>query len=348
MPVRVAVVGAGYFARFHYDAWTRLPDAELVGLCDRDGEKAAEMAKTFSVSRHFENAETLLETLEPDLLDIVVPPEEHGFLIGLAAQYGVDAICQKPFCGSLQAAERAMKTARDSGIMLAVHENFRFQPWYREIRQQIEAGAVGDPYQVSFRLRPGDGQGPDAYLARQPYFQKMPRFLIHETGIHFIDSFRYLMGEVESVYADLKRLNPAIAGEDAGIVHFRFRSGATGLFDGNRLADHAAENRRLTMGELWLDGSEGTLRLDGDGNLFLRRHGSNEETRVTYDIPETGFGGDSVLAMQQHVISHLNAETALETDAEGYLVNLRIEEAIYASAKTGRRVDIGEISWQAP
>ncbi|MEO0763052.1 MAG: hypothetical protein AAFZ09_14815, partial [Pseudomonadota bacterium] len=60
-----------------------------------------------------------------------------------------------------------------------------------------------------------DGQGPDAYHARQPYFQRMPRFLVHETAVHWIDTFRYLMGEAETVYADLRRLNPAIAGEDA-------------------------------------------------------------------------------------------------------------------------------------
>ncbi len=344
MPVRVAVVGAGYFARFHYDAWTRIAGAELVGLCDRDITVAEKTAAAFSVSRHVESAESLLETLEPDLLDIVVPPEEHSFLIGLAAQYGVNAICQKPFCGSLQKAERAVDIANANGIMLAVHENFRFQPWYREIKRQIDTGAIGTVYQVSFRLRPGDGQGPEAYLNRQPYFQKMPRFLIHETGIHFIDTFRYLLGDVESVYADLKRRNPAIAGEDCGIVHFRFKSGAGGLFDGNRLADHAAENRRLAMGEMWVDGSDGTLRLNGDGGLFLRRQGENDETAIAYKLPATGFGGDCVLAMQQHVIDHLTDGRPLETAAADYLVNLRIEEAIYASAETGRRVDIGEVA----
>ena len=96
--------------------------------------------------------------------------------------------------------------------MLVVHENFRFSPWYREIRRLIEDGAIGTVYQASFRLRPGDGQGPAAYLDRQPYFQSMERFLVHETAIHFIDTFRYLLGEPESVYADLQRLNPAILG----------------------------------------------------------------------------------------------------------------------------------------
>ena len=46
---------------------------------------------------------------------------------------------------------------------------------------------------------------------------------------------------------------------------------------GNRLADHKAENRRLTMGEMLIEGSEGTLRLDGDGALWLRSHGQSPQ-----------------------------------------------------------------------
>ena len=58
----------------------------------------------------------------------------------------------------------------------------------------------------------------DAYLARQPFFREYPRLLIYETGVHFIDTFRFLLGEVATVVAETKRLNPAIRGEDAGQV----------------------------------------------------------------------------------------------------------------------------------
>src|SRR3712207_387202 len=113
-------------------------------------------------------------------------------------------------------------------------------------------------------MRPGDGQGPSAYLDRQPYFQRMPRFLIHETGIHMIDVFRFLMGEITGVFAHLRRLNPAIAGEDSGHVTFGFASGAAGMLDGNRLLDFPADNPRLTMGETLIEGSDGSLRIDGE------------------------------------------------------------------------------------
>jgi predicted dehydrogenase len=233
-----------------------------------------------------------------------------------------------------------VRTAADAGITLIVHENFRLMPWYREARRLLDAGALGEPYSIGFRLRPGDGQGPRAYLDRQPYFQTMPRFLIHETAIHLIDVFRFLLGEVSGVFARLRRLNPAIKGEDAGYVLFDFISRACGLFDGNRLVGFPAANPRLTMGEMLLEGSAATLRIDGFGRLFLKPHNGAERAHA-YAWQDQGFGGDCVFALQQHVIRHLRHGAPLENSGDAYLRNLEIEDAIYRSAASGRFEALG-------
>jgi len=163
----------------------------------------------------------------------------------------------------------------------------------------------------------------------------MPRFLIHETAIHLIDVFRYLLGEVGGVFARLRRLNPHIQGEDAGYVLFDFESGAAGLFDGNRLVDFPADNPRLTMGEMLLEGSDATLRLDGFGRLWLKPH-KGEEREHAYEWRNDGFGGDCVHALQRHVVAHLLQGAPLENAGEAYLRNLEIEGAIYRSAQSGR------------
>ena len=118
-------------------------------------------------------------------------------------------------------AEEIVRIGEEAGIDLIIHENFRFQPWYREMKRWIEAGRFGDLHSVSFRLRPGDGQGPRAYLDRQPYFQDMP-LLVHETAVHWVDTFRFLMGPIKAVTARLRKVNPVIAGEDAGYIIFEF------------------------------------------------------------------------------------------------------------------------------
>ncbi len=337
---RVAMIGAGYFGQFHYDAWTRMEGAELVGLCELDRAKGQATAEKFSVPQVFDNAAEMVAELKPDLVEIVAPPTAHTGLIRRLAGQVPWIICQKPFCTDLAEARATVREAERRNTRVAVHENFRFQPWYREIARLMAEGAVGEPYQVGFRLRPGDGQGADAYLSRQPYFQKMERFLVHETAIHWIDTFRYLMGEVVAVTARLRRLNPAIAGEDAGFILFEFENGAVGLFDGNRLADHAAENRRLTMGELDLAGSAGTLRLDGDGSLARRAFGENAWQDCAYDWRDNLFGGDCVYLTNRAILDAFRSGEPAETEAGAYIRNIEIEEAVYRSHESGRRIEV--------
>src|SRR4051812_47703935 len=69
--LRVVVIGAGYFSRFHYDAWARLPEAEVVGICDRDLAKALEVAERFPEARVADDAARLLDETACDLVDIV-------------------------------------------------------------------------------------------------------------------------------------------------------------------------------------------------------------------------------------------------------------------------------------
>lgn len=339
MPHRVAVLGAGYFAAFQHDGWSRIADAELVAICDRDPAKAA--AAVRYGARSFTDLATMLADTAPDILDIAIPPAGHAAAIQAGLAVGLRTIiCQKPFCRDLAEAESVVAEAEAAGALLVVHENFRFQPWYRAVARCLAAGTIGQPFSLSFRLRPGDGGGADAYLARQPYFRSMPRFLMHETGVHFIDVFRFLLGEVEAVFADLRRLNPMIAGEDAGMVLFRMQGGARALFDGNRLADHMARDHRLTMGEMLLEGSEATLRLDGEGQVFLRRLGTMTEQPLHFSWTRAGFAGDSVRALQQHVVAHCSGAGLIENAARDYLTNLRVEAAVYRAAESG--------CWTAP
>jgi predicted dehydrogenase len=133
-------------------------------------------------------------------------------------------------------------------------------------------------------------------------------------------------------------MNPAIAGEDAGYIVFEFDGGATGLFDGNRLNDHVAENPRRTMGEMWLEGSAGVLRLDGDARLWWKPHHEPElEHRYDRGADDT-FGGGACRALQAHVVSHFLEQTRLENDGRAYLANLRVQEAVYRSNEERRRI----------
>ena len=268
MTFRVLGVGAGYFSQFQYLGWRNMADADCVAIVNRDQAKAHAMAVRYGIPEVYGDLDAALDAVRPDLVDLITTPPTHRAFVARMIARGIPTICQKPFGTSYADALAITELAERARVPLVVHENFRWQPWYREARRLIDAGRLGTLHSVAFRLRPGDGQGPRAYLDRQPYFQQMPRFLVTETAIHLIDTFRFLMGDVAAIYAGLRKINPAIAGEDAGYIVFEFATGAAGLFDGNRLNDHVASNPRRTMGEAWIEGSAGVLRLDGDAGLW--------------------------------------------------------------------------------
>ncbi len=335
--LRVATVGTGYFSQFHYNAWERIPEVELVALCNRSATAAASVAQEYSIPSTYTDFSLMLDEAKPDLVDIITPPETHLEYVTAAIERGIPCICQKPFTTSLEEAEKLTQLIKEKNATVIIHENFRFQPWYQEIKKILLSEQLGELYNLTFRLRPGDGQGQEAYLARQPYFRNMERFLIHETGIHWVDVFRYLLGEVDSVYADLQQLNPVIKGEDAGIVLFQFNN-TRAIFDGNRLADHAAENMRLTMGEMQIEGSKGCLKLEGNGIISSRKTGEAKWTQHEYTFATLNFGGDCVYNLQKHVVEHILHRAELHNCAQDYVANIKIEELIYKSSSLAQRL----------
>jgi len=325
----VACLGAGYFSQFHYDAWYRNPRVELIASADEQIEKALDTQATHA----FNSLAAMLGSKSPDILDIVTPPNTHLAAITEAVKHDIKTIvCQKPFCTSVNEITQAITLAKSANINLVVHDNFRFQPWFRCMKQAIEKNLVGDVLQLTFRLRTGDGQGKHAYLERQPYFQTMPRLLIYETGVHYLDTFHYLLGPADTVYADLRTLNPAITGEDAGIVLLGYSDGKRAMFDGNRLLDHCSDDTRITFGEAQLEGTKGEITLKGNGEVALRRFGETTQSVLLEAQTWPGFAGDCVYALQDHIVNALLDGSRLENTAEDYLHISKLVDTTYASS----------------
>jgi predicted dehydrogenase len=331
--LRGAIIGAGFFAGVQMDAWRRVAGAEIVAVCDRDAHKARAFAERYALAHSYVDAARLLEAEVLDFVDIVTRPESHLALVQLAAARGVAVLCQKPLAPSFREAQALVSLAARQRIPLMVNENWRWQVWYREIKALIVQGAIGQVFHARFIMRPGDGRGSAPY-AQQPYFRHYPRLLIYETGVHYIDTLRFLLGEVTAVYAVTRRINPVIVGEDLALVTFEFASGATALLDANRYS--ADEGAAEAFGPVQLEGRKGRIHLSADLSLVVERYGS-AAYRHDYQHPG-GYRGGSCLGAQAHFIAALSQHTPFETSGEDYLRTLAVVEAVYQSAASGERV----------
>ncbi|UUO04553.1 cyclase family protein [Blastopirellula sp. J2-11] len=345
--LRGLCVGGGYFAKFHLDAWRRIENVEIAALCDIDRPRAEALASEFGIQQTFSTLSQALDAVAVDFVDIVTPPSSHFDLVRDAAARGLPVICQKPLAPDLATSQRIIRTSEEAGIRFMVHENFRFQPWHREIKSLLQAGAIGTQlFGISCRTRMGDGWKADAYLNRQPYFRDMPRFLLQETGVHFIDTFRFLGGEIDEVYCRTRRFNDAIQGEDAAVLSVRFTNGALGNWDANRFHESTSSDPRYTFGAFQIEGDKGSIWLSEEGDITIARLGEAPAAHP-YVHERIGFAGDCVRATQKHFADRLISGEEFETTRRDYLNNLYVVEAAYQSAAQNRPIRIDEVKSSA-
>ena len=152
----VAVIGLGYFSQFHLAAWTGMAGFERIAVTDHARDRVAWAEASYGVDG-YPDVEALLSAVDPDIVDIVAPPVAHAELIAGSSRPGRLIICQKPFCRSLEEAERVVIQAEEAGVTLVIHENFRFQPWHRTIKDFLDRDGLGRVFQAGFHCDPGTG-----------------------------------------------------------------------------------------------------------------------------------------------------------------------------------------------
>jgi D-apiose dehydrogenase len=324
-----ALIGCGFFSQHHQAAWARIPNAEIVAAGDLSIERARAAAP-----RAYTSVEEMLQAEELDFVDIATRSTTHLELVSMAAERGLAIICQKPMAPDLDTARRMVDIAERHGVRVMVHDNWRWQSWYRAAGAFIARGDIGSPLAYGFRTRVSHGAGDEPY-PKQAYFRQLQRFMIDEVLVHHIDTARFLFGDIASVYAEGARRNPHIAGEDHVILTLRHVNSVLGWVEGHSFMKH--DDTRSTLDEATFEGDAGSIRINSLGEIW-----SGDE-RIWQDSG-AGYRGDSVYATQLHFIESLESGHPFETAAHDYLrKTFAVVEAAYSSMASHRAVEIDEI-----
>ena len=222
-PLRVALAGAGLISWYHLTAWRKLADQiKLVAVCDPVRTRANQRAREFDIPSVYETADEMLATEDVDAIDIASPRATHASLIERSAKLGIAILCQKPLTPTLMQAE-SLVGKLDAGTRLMVHENWRFRPWYRDLKQWISAGEIGTIQYAHLSVLDSGllvnetGQRP--HIERQPFLANESRLMITEGLIHHLDVMRYLCGSLRVVSARALHSIPEVRGETSGHNH---------------------------------------------------------------------------------------------------------------------------------
>src|SRR5262247_958996 len=123
--IRVGVWGAGAWGEKHARIYQGLPDVELVGVHDRDDERAAAVAARHG-GQAFQRAEALLARCEA--VSIAVPTVDHRAATEQALAAGCHVLVEKPMAASVEEADAMIQDAQRAGRVLQVGQVERFNP----------------------------------------------------------------------------------------------------------------------------------------------------------------------------------------------------------------------------
>jgi UDP-N-acetyl-2-amino-2-deoxyglucuronate dehydrogenase len=338
----IGIVGTGVIAATHAAAIEPIPGARLVAATDLVPERAHEFA-----AKHGCAAEPTLDALlardDVDVVSVCAPSGRHAEIGVRAARAGKHLVVEKPIDVTLDAADRLIAAADEAGVALTVISQHRFDPGLVELRQLIDAGALG-------RLLLGEAS--TKWFRSQAYYDSGPwrgtwaldGGSLMNQGIHYVDLLRWSMGPVTEVSAIYATQNHEVEVEDTALAVLRFASGAVGT---------------LVSSTVVYPGFAQRLEVSGTGGTVVVEDGAIVHQGLTQDAARLGLRGTllprpaadagaaanaAALGVSSHTAQIADLLAAVDegrppaiTGRDGR-ATLEVVRAVYESARSGQPV----------
>ncbi|MGL4631113.1 MAG: Gfo/Idh/MocA family protein [Leadbetterella sp.] len=145
--IKVGIVGTGFIGPAHIEALRRLPNIDVVALCEVNIELATSKAAQLGIERPC-TFEELLAMPDIQCVHICTPNFLHFSQSKAALLAGKHVVCEKPLAKDLHEAEELVELAKKTGLVNAVHFNLRYYPLVRQMKMMKEKGELGEVYSV--------------------------------------------------------------------------------------------------------------------------------------------------------------------------------------------------------
>ncbi len=170
------------------------------------------------------------EVLDDPAVEAVVlttPHSVHADQVVAAAAAGKHVFVEKPLALTEASAKRAATACQTAGVVLALGHNRRFLPALQELKAMIGRGDLGELLHIEGNFSGAFGLGYKPGMWRTDASES-PAGGLTAMGIHVVDAFIYLCGEIESATGySLRRVLP-VDMDDTTVAILRFASGMTG------------------------------------------------------------------------------------------------------------------------
>lgn len=332
--INFGILGCGLIASVHADAISNIDNATLVGVADNSLEFAKNFAQKRGV-KAFNDYFEMLSSSDIDVVCICTPSCFHAQNAIDALNNGKHVVLEKPMALSTKDADLVIETSKKTGKLLTVISQLRFSEDVLRVKKLIEEGALGKITLCELNMR---------YYRSPDYYSSSPwkgtlKFdgggALMNQGIHGVDLFEYMIGDIKNVNGVIKTLVHDIEVEDSAVAIVEFSNGALGTIMASSCA-YPGFNRKITI-----NGSDGYVILSEnkieklvikntvcEENDLEKLSTSSDPSTVSYEYHKRQL---------QNLISAINGEEELLIDASEGKKAVKIIELIYqTSAKNSK------------
>ncbi|MCB5262072.1 MAG: Gfo/Idh/MocA family oxidoreductase [Candidatus Cloacimonetes bacterium] len=337
--VRIGLIGCGRISKNHLDAVSQIPEAEFVAVCDTVPEKAKQVAEERGITKVYDDHHEMLAKEELDLVSICTPSgmhPEHGVDV---ANAGVHVLTEKPMAINIAAADRLIKACDDNHVHLFVVKQNRLNSTMQLLKQAVEKNRFGRIYMAQANVF---WQRPQAYYDMEKWrgTWEFDGGAYMNQASHYVDAMYWLLGNVDSVSAYTATMARNIEAEDTGSAIIHFRNGIIASINVTMLT-----YPKNFEGSITIIGEKGTVKVGGVAVNKIEKwefEEYNDDDRIALDsnyVPPNiyGFGHNPYY---RNVVDTLLGRAVPSTDGRDGRKSVEIIQAIYRSAKTGKRISL--------
>lgn len=222
-PVRLVVIGAGTMGCRHANLIAAHDSCSLVGMSDIDASRSA-VAREHDVPFYGDVTE-MLDKERPDGAIISTPNDQHVSVAEACAKRSVHMLIEKPIADGIEAADRIVQLADETGISVLIGHHRRHGSFIKKARSIVSSGALGKLVAVSMLW---------ALLKPKEYFEVEWRRTRPGGGptlinlVHELDCLRFICGEIVQVFAKSSSATRNLDVEDSLAISLSFQHGAVG------------------------------------------------------------------------------------------------------------------------
>ena len=330
--MNIAIVGCGRVARKHAWAISWIPEAQIIAVCDVVSEKAREFAASHGHSMFTTDYCKLLDIPALDLFSICTPSGLHYEMADACMDAGKHVLVEKPLTLKPDHAFNLFRKSQKADTILGVVLQNRFNPPMQELKQLV--GEMGKPLLINASCR---------WYRPQSYYEdswhddfEMAGGVLLNQAMHHIDALQWLMGDVKSVFAYAGTLGHEIESPDTVVAMILFKNGAFGTLEASTITWPQNIESSVTVFS-----ERGSVKVGGTAlnRIEFKAVGDAPVWRSLHPDPQDVYG-EGHLAQYKEIINAILERRQPTTNAHEGLKSVRIADAMYRSAKTGKEIKL--------